>query len=172
MWLVALLAPVARSFRSTTDTLQPERAARRASPSPVTPPPSTSRSRSGPLTPAMMSVATLCTALWAWRRKIAASGVPPPATAASVGLGLRRLGRRRLGLRAVELVDLPVRLEVERHPRELARRDDPLCRGRAVLAQERHHAGQLVAAVVAALLEEAVRGRQLACLLVRAHVRL
>src|SRR6185369_10370374 len=120
MWLVALLAPVARSSRSTTVTLQPERAASRATPSPVTPPPSTSRSRSGPLIAAMV-----CTALCASRAEDSSIGRPVAAgsRAASVRLGRRLLRARHLGLRAVVLVQLPVGLEVARHARQLARGD-------------------------------------------------
>src|ERR1041384_8108148 len=118
MWLVALLAPVARSSRSTRATLQPERAAIRAIASPVTPPPSTSRSRSGPFTPGLR-----CTALCAWRRKITAPAGRARVAVASVcpGRALRLGGWRlggdgQLGLRVGELVQLPVRLEVARPP--------------------------------------------------------
>src|SRR5262245_38745377 len=44
MWLEALLAPEARSPRSSTATESPLRAARRATPRPVMPPPTTTRS--------------------------------------------------------------------------------------------------------------------------------
>src|SRR5437867_5956665 len=45
MWLEPLLAPEARSSRSSTAQLYPLRAARRATPRPVIPPPMITRSR-------------------------------------------------------------------------------------------------------------------------------
>src|ERR1051326_9360190 len=97
MWLVARLAPVARSSRSTSVTGQPARAARRAIASPVTPPPSTSRSRSSSLTRVGSRV----------------RGSPRHALPDRLGR-IRAGGSGQLRPGMIELVELPVGLEKDR----------------------------------------------------------
>src|ERR1041385_3481017 len=144
MWLVALLAPGARSSRPPSVTGQPARAARRAIASPVTPPPSTSRSRSSSLTRVGSRV----------------RGSPRHAFPDRLGR-IRAGGSGQLRPGMIELVELPVGLEKDRRPFELPRLDLASDRGGAVFQDERDEPRELRAAEVGALVEESVARAEL-----------